>query len=153
MKEIYLRKGRGNLIPADDEAEEYLTGLKLGEVVRCQMVKPRNYKNLQRFMTLVRLLYDAFEPTEATYKGEVVEKNLERFRHDLTILAGYSYATYNINGDVRVHAKSISFGSMTEDEFKALFSSVIDVGLRKIPMLYKTPEEVEKAVEDILRYA
>lgn len=151
--DIYLKKMPSMMIPMDVEGEAYIASLKLGDVIRCRVSKPRNYKNLQRFMTLVRLLYDMWEPVAETWRGHIAEKNFTRFRHDLTILAGYYDTVIAINGDVRVEAKSLSFGSMPEEEFQRLFSKVIDVGLKRIPSAYTNEKEIQKAVDDILRYS
>ena len=47
----------------------------------------------------------------------MVLKNFDRFRKDLTVLSGFYNATYTFRGDVRLEPKSLSFGSMCEEEF------------------------------------
>ena len=100
------------------------------------------------------LAFDYFEPPahgegSALAEKYVVQKNAERFRKDITILAGYHEMTYRLNGDVRVEAKSISFGSMQEDEFEKLYSACIDVIINKVCTQY-TEYELRKQVEDLI---
>ena len=52
---------------------------------------------------------------------------------------------------MRVKAKSISFGSMSEEEFHDLFSKVIDVGLAKILPEYSR-SNLEEVINQILGF-
>ena len=152
MAEIYLKKGQGDLYPADSNAMESLEKIKIGEVIKCNFTKPRNYKFHRKFFALLNFLYDSWEPGEAEYKGHPVNKSFERFREDIIILAGYYDSVFNINGDVRVKAKSISFGKMSEDEFHDLYSKVIDVALKKVLVNF-TREDIDNTVQEILQFA
>jgi len=82
---------------------------------------------------------------DKTYKGIPIEKDFERFRKDIAIIAGYYYAVYDIKGNVRLKAKSISFLKMDENEFRDLYSKTIDVFLKNILQQY-TPGEIDRAV-------
>lgn len=139
MSEAYFLKLPNNtLVPATAEDHELLKKIKQGDPVKLTYTRPRNYQFLKKFMSLMHLAYDYWEPKDAevpayvSAHGVVPEKNFDRFRYDITILAGYYDATYRLNGDVRLEAKSISFGNMSEDEFEKLYSAVIDVILAKV---------------------
>lgn len=141
----------GTLAPADPQAVEYLSKLKIGQIVRAEVTRPRNYQFHKKYMALLNFAFDAWEPQAKEYKGQKVEKNFDQFRKDVAILAGYYEASYKITGEVRLTAKSISFASMDEDEFQALYSATISVILSRILTKY-TREDLDTVVENLLRF-
>jgi len=76
------------------------------------------------------------------------EKNFDRFRKDIAILAGFYEATFRLNGDVRLEAKSISFHSMSEDEFEELYTKTIDVIVKHVLNNY-TDEMLRSVLEQV----
>ena len=61
------------------------------------------------------------------YENQERYSNSDRLRKDLIIEAGFYDEWTDLQGVVQREAKSISFGSMKEDEFQDLYSRVIDV--------------------------
>jgi len=151
VSEIYLKKINSVLAAIDDEGTEFISKLKTGNVYRVSIVRPRNSGFHRKFFVLLNLAYDAFEPESATYKGVECEKNRETFRSDIIILAGYYTASIRLNGDPIIKAKSISFGSMKQDEFEELYSKVIDVILARVMTNY-TRDDLNDVVDEILRF-
>lgn len=140
----------GTLAPNDDEAQDYLRKLKVGQGVQVKVTRTRNYRFLRKYFALLHLAFDQWEPEEVqTRHGITPEKSFERFRKDVAILAGYYEAAYRLNGDVRIEAKSISFASMSEDEFEELYSKSIDVILRLV-LKGMTEDELRRSVEELV---
>jgi hypothetical protein len=108
-----------------------MAGLEVGECVRVAYVVPRNAKFHRKFFAMLNVGFDAWDPMRErkrnTYKGVVIAKNFEQFREDVTILAGYRECYFDLDGRMRVKAKSISFANMEQDEFERLYSAVADV--------------------------
>ena len=129
--EIYVKKQFGVLCPADAGNEELLEALKPGEY-KAVITKPRNIKFHRKFFALLNFAFEQWDPDSLYYKNQPVQKNLDRFRKDITILAGYGNPVINLKEDVRIEAKSISFASMDEVEFDELYNQVINVILDKI---------------------
>jgi hypothetical protein len=129
---VLMKAPNGALVPADPQATEYIASLKLGAAVRAEVKRMRNYKFHKKLFALLQFAFDTWEPTDATYKGQIVEKNFDQFRNDVTVLAGFFETTITLKGEVRVVAKSISFGSMSQDDFDKLYSAVCNVVLAKI---------------------
>ena len=153
---LMVRLPTGGFAPATDEDAEAIRKIKAGSMVRCEVKQIRNYKFLQKWFTLAKYAFDIWsdtlEPQE--YKGVPVEPNFDRFRKDLIILTGRFDAVYNARGDVRVEAKSISFASMSEQEFEALYSETINVILKKIlNSTAMTEDELRGHVDNVLNYA
>lgn len=79
------------------------------------------------------------------------EKQFNRFRKEVTILAGYHEAVHSMDGSFRLEAKSIAFSKMDEDEFTKLYNAVCNVILQRVLTTY-TREDLDRVVEEILRF-
>ncbi len=154
MAEIFLIKRHGCLIPASESDVEKLATLTEGVMYRAEIVKPRNYKFLQKFFVLLDVLFNIFEPPKKEYKGIPAVKNRTRFRHDLTISIGYYEMVYKINGDMVAQAKSISFANMEEVEFDGVYNRTIDYALAKIAIGDgRSKKQIDNWVNSILDFS
>jgi len=149
---LHLKKIDNYLIPDDQESAAYLFQCKQGSVLAADVKKPRNYEFHKKYFSLLDYAFDCWEPEPIEYKGMVIQKNQTKFRKDIQIAAGYGEATYNLKGEIQYVSKSIKFGKMEEEEFEKLYSSVINVILDYIFTNY-TRDDLERVVEDVLRYA
>jgi len=142
MTDIYMLRIPQGLVPAQDSDRELLKKIKVGVPVRVKVTRVRNYKFHCKYFSLLTYAFECWEPSEnkADKLMKVIkiapERNFEMFRSDVAILAGYYTATYRLNGDVRLQAKSISFGSMDEDTFEGLYTKTIDVIVRHVLTQY-----------------
>lgn len=152
MTEALLVKTPGGFMPQDDDSCEALSVIGLGKVIRVKFTQPRNLKFHRKFFALVNFAFSHWEPGEledTRWTGVVPEKSKGRFRKDLIIMAGYYDATFRIDGTTRIEAKSISFARMGQEEFDKLYSSVINVVLKKILTNY-TREDLDRVVDQLL---
>ena len=124
---LYLRKLYDSFVPTDLASREAMEGLSMNGEFKCTLTQPRNIKFHRKLFALIGIAFDAFDIGEITHKGIVIQKNMDRFRKDLTIQAGFYETVYNLEGDLRLEAKSISFASMSDDEFAILYNKFIDV--------------------------
>lgn len=153
MTAIVLAKAAGGaLIPLDQQAVDFLAKLKLGAGVTVEIKRHRNPAFHRKFFALLNLAFEAWEPAAATYKGETVGKNFDQFRNDVVVLAGHYEMAVNLKGETRLTAKSISFASMGQDEFEALYSATVNVILSRILTNY-TRDDIDNVVEQVLRFA
>ena len=72
----------------------------------------------------------------------------------MTILAGFYETVVNFKNEVRVEAKSLSFGSMKEEEFQRVYKGILDVIWTRILKSkgYETPEKVDEYVHKLLQF-
>lgn len=106
---------------------------KPGALVVANVTVPRNNKFHRKYFALLKMAFDQWEPpADHTFKGHPIEKDLERFRHDVTIMAGFYTPVWNLKGEMRIEPKSISFESMDPEAFDALYSKTIDVLLKMV---------------------
>lgn len=152
MEISLIKVAQGALVPADEHEAERLKKIKLGALVKVELTQTRNPMFHRKFMALLRLGFDAFNPPEETYKGYPVEKDFDQFREDLIIAAGFFNVTYRINGDMRVKAKSISFARMDQETFERLYSNVANVLLRGILVKYQNRANLDSVVNQILGF-
>lgn len=124
---------------------------EIGEIFRFESAFPRNYRFHKKFFALLTVGFEAWHPA-LEHNGLKVQKDFERFREDVTILAGYYTRTWGLDGRMRLDAQSISFAHMEEPEFEKLYSRVIDVLLDKVLTNYKSREEVDAVVMRILEF-
>ena len=154
MEAHFIKLPNRCLIPATEQDEELLSKIKAGDPVKLTYTRPRNYHFHKKYFALLNLAYDYWEPPEhgkgSAWQEKVeIEKNFDRFRKDIAILAGFYEASYRLNGDVRIEARSISFANMSEDEFEKLYSATIDVILKNVMHSYTEPQ-LRKTVEDLI---
>lgn len=141
--------------PADAEAiaarQRYH---KPGTLVTADVKVPRNPKFLKKYMALLRLGFDAWEPpADHVYKGRPIERDFDRFRKDVAIMAGFYTPVWNLKGEMRIEPKSIAFDAMTEEDFGTLYSATINVLLKQVlAQQGYTAESVDSLVNELLRF-
>lgn len=150
---IYLKKTQIGLVHADEIAAESLEKYPNGKLLLCDLVAPRNPLFHEKFFALLRTGFRYWEPGEVTSKHGQPQKNFERFREDVTILAGFYEVTIRLNGETAIKAKSISFGSMRQDEFEELYNKVLNVLLQRVFVGYTDEQVIRMAEEQILNFA
>jgi len=154
MEAFFTKLPNGTLMPASESDRELLDKIKTGDTVKLKLTRPRNIRFHRKYFALLNLAFDYWEVPEhgegsALKERMPIEKNFDTFRANIAVKAGYYIATYTLAGDVRMEAKSISFGSMSEDDFEKLYSASIDVILKHVMHNY-TEGELRKTVEDMV---
>lgn len=80
--------------------------------------------------------------------------DFDRFRKDVTILAGHFVPVWNVRNELRLEADSIAFGNMDEETFEQLFSKTIDVILTKIlPNSGYDEQSLRALADEVVRFA
>jgi len=151
---IALIKTQAGFLPADRWTEEFAKIIKLGSVIHADFKRMRNYDFFKKLFALLNLAFEYWQPGEISSKYGIPEKNFDRFRKDIIILAGYYHTEIRLDGSVRVVADSISFGKMSEDTFEKLYNNVLTVIMERIPVLDKmTSDEINDLVDKVIGFA
>ena len=156
MTTIYLRKTMGGFLPDTDEDQEKCRRFKMGDVCKAEIVNPRNYKFLRKWFALLKVGYELWEETcpRHKHKGQDVLPNFERFRRDVTVLAGCATAVVNVRGELRLEPESVSFANMTDERFEELYSGTINVLLNKVLTgRGLTEERLRKMADSVMEFA
>ena len=148
MQVLTMRVPSG-FVPADDDAREDIKRFPIGSVARLDFKLMRNYQFHKKYFALVDLGYQYFADScpQQEYKGKAVLPNPTRFRKDVAIMAGFFTPTWNIKGELRVEADSISFARMSQKRFEELYSATIQALLNMV----FNGERVKKWSEQELR--
>lgn len=155
MTTLYLRKTMGGLVPDTDEDFEASKRFKLGQVVKAEVTNPRNLAFFRKWFALVKVGFDLWEETgvRAEWKGEEIRPDFDRFRKDVTILAGFGRPVVNLKGEIRYEAESISFGKMGEDEFEKLYSATLTTIVQKVMRGKVSEERLREMAERVEEFA
>jgi len=145
MDAFFLKTAARTLMPATDHDAELLKHIKIGQPTRLTFKRVRNYEYHKKYYALLNLAFDYWLPDEGNMVGE---KNFDQFRYDIIILCGFYYQWIRLDGSTRVVAKSISFASMSEDEFEKLYAKTIDVIIKHVLKNY-TGDMLRSVVEQV----
>lgn len=135
MAEVQMVKHGGGLRPANEVDADVLAKIKTGALVLADIKQPRNPRFHRKFFALLNLAYEYWNPGPVTLPdGQQIEaeKNFDRFRKDVLILAGFRKTVVNIKGEARLEADSISFGSMDETRFHEVYRAAFSVCWRLV---------------------
>ena len=153
MATLHLVKDMGGFKPLGSDDSELMKKIPLGSVIEGEFSKKRNPLFHRKFFALLNLGYEYWNPPEADWRGFKAVKNFDVFREQVTILAGFREVTYNLDGSVKVKAKSISFASMDDLEFEGVYSKVLDVIWNKImSTVFDDKREFENAVNQLMNF-
>lgn len=153
---VFMKAPGGALVAADEQSRDAVSKWKLGQGVRVKATRMRDLIRHRRFFAMLNLGFESWEPAQPEkhsdgYRGEPIQKNFERFRKDVMILAGFYEPVYSMKGEVRLEAKSIAFANMEQDEFEEVYSKVCDVLLQKVLTTY-TREDLDAVVDQLLGF-
>lgn len=137
------------LAPYDSQTEAWLSAKPDGVYVEADITAPRNARFHRKFFALLNVAYEFWEPVATETKWGIPEKNYDRFRADLTILAGYYKQSIRMDGTVITEPKSISFANMNEEEFQLYYSKCVDVILKHV-LVGWTIEQIDQQVGSFL---
>ena len=115
MTEAVLKKVKGALLPANEQAKELLDAMPVGEELLISYKQGRSVQNHKRFFSFFNWTFD--------WQDEFTNKDI--WLYVLKILAGHFHLVIGKNGSKQYAAKSISF-DVDETEFKQVFSKVIE---------------------------
>jgi hypothetical protein len=151
-----IKQAGGGFRPANQHDADALARIKTGALVNAEIKQPRNAIYHRRFFALLGFAYEYWQPGEVTMPDGTVseaEKDINRFRKDALILAGYRKVVVNIKGEARYEAQSMSFAAMDETEFHDLYKAVFNVLWRLVLQHVRgmTMEVAERTMEEMLR--
>lgn len=138
--------------PCTPESIELAKNVPVGKVIDVEYSFPRNIQFHRKWFALLKIGFENWNPGEINNQYGTPEKNFDRFRKDVTILAGYYHVVVRLDGSTRVEADSVSFGSMDEAQFKELYSKTIDVLLKRVYDNSMSAEELDDLVDKFLGF-
>jgi hypothetical protein len=136
----------GSLAPDDQGTVEWIAKLRTGDGVMGEFKRPRNYAFLKKWFALVQYAFEMWQPPE-----DAPEKDFERFRQEITMLAGHYEEVPSIKGGTRLQAKSISFAAMDEDSFGELYEKTVTAILKWVLRSYKRAD-IDRVMSEVAKF-
>jgi len=118
VKAIFVKSHDG-LRPASDEAVRVLARYRAGDEVLLEHKRGRSAGNHRRFFAFV----------STTFDWQDVYDEIDIWRKVLEIAAGHFDAVIDKHGETHYWPRSIAWDELDEDEFRALFSKVVNAYL------------------------
>lgn len=122
-----IKLPNGDLRPATDDGRDKVKRWKVGDVVVCEVRRPRSQKFHRLYFGLLNMVYENSEWCEETWP------KFERFREAVQMQAGHFEETKSIRGNTMYRAASIAFHKMDDDQFHELFNRVVDIVINHVP--------------------
>ncbi len=143
---VYLCKDKlGRLTPDGAQSEEWLRGLPVGQILSCEMKRPRNYEHHKKFFAMLNLILE----NQSHYQN--IDDLLLAFKH--AIGHGHWIGMRESRGNKHreqwiikqvFQPHSISFAAMDQGAFDIFYRKAIDfVCEHVIPGLDKADLERE----------
>lgn len=131
--QIDLVKHPGGVFsPVHDKDLERLQRFKNGETYTADIKLTRNPKFHRKVMAFFGFCFEHWCAERAGLGSADETTQFNRFRKDLTILAGFYDTVTNIRGEVRAEAKSLSYAQMEQEEFERCYSSLINAAIKHV---------------------
>lgn len=130
MARLSLKKTLSGFAPADEPSREVWRRYKLNEIYRGDLVKPRSYPHHKLCMALLNLTYDNLPE-----KFDGLWPTFDAFRYAIAEEAGHVEQYVTLEGEVRTHAKSISYDAIPDDvEFGRVMAGMMTVCAKLLDM-------------------
>lgn len=122
-----IKLPNGDLRAATDDGRERVKKWKVGDVVTCEVRRPRSQAFHRLYFGLLNMIYENSEWCEERWP------TFERFREAVQMQAGHFEETVSMAGTTLYRPSSIAFHKMDEDSFAKLFARVVEIIVCKVP--------------------
>lgn len=139
--QIDLVKHPGGVFsPVNDSDTERLKRFRNGEIYTAEIKLTRSPQFHKKVFAFFNFCFQHWCADRAGLEHLDEHSQFDRFRKDLTILAGFYEQTIRLNGDTRTEAQSLSYGNMDDDEFSRCYSALINAAIRHVFAGTKDPD-------------
>ncbi len=151
----FIRLPNGDLRPMNGDALAATKRWKTGDVIRGEFAKMRNALFFRKWWALITVGFGLWQESgaRAEHNGQEILPNLEKYRKDTTIMAGFYHPVLNVRGELRLEADSISFANMPEETFEKLYSATIDAILKQTHNSSLDEQKLRDWAESIVEFA
>ncbi|MEQ2017034.1 DUF1367 family protein [Photorhabdus bodei] len=127
-----IKNAGGVFVPVFEHDLPRLTKFKNGEQYTAELKLTRNPAFHRKMFAFFKFCFEHWCANKAGLENMDEHSQFERFRKDLTILAGFYEQTVRLNGEIRTEAKSLAYASMEQDEFERCYNAMINAALKHI---------------------
>ena len=130
-----IKLAGGSFHPYNDIEQEKTVRFKTNELYTVEIKHTRNYQFHKKVFAFLNFCFEHWSCDRDCLN---LQAQFNRFRNQLTVLAGYYIELYNINGEVRVEAQSISYSGMEQEDFEKFYHALVNAALKHI---FRTTDE------------
>lgn len=127
-----MKNAGGVFCPADEMYLPDLQSFKNGEIYEIELKRTRNPAFHRKVFAFFKFCFNHWAADKTEWKHFDERKQFDTFRKHLTVLAGFYESTYNIKGDLRIEAQSLSYGNMEQAEFESCYKALISAAIKHI---------------------
>ena len=129
MKISVIKHWGGMLSPASEEAAASLERFKSNEQYEVDIKLTRNPQFHAKVFAFFSFCFEHWV-SDKEYMSDKGQRDC--FRRNLTVIAGYYDTYHTIKGETRIEAKSLSYASMTPEDFEECYKALIAAAIRTI---------------------
>ena len=127
-----MKNAGGVFCPADEMYLPDLQSFKNGEIYEIELKRTRNPAFHRKVFAFFKFCFNHWVADKTEWEHFDERKQFDTFRKHLTVLAGFYESTYNIKGDLRIEAQSLSYGNMEQAEFESCYKALISAAIKHI---------------------
>ncbi len=134
MKVNFIKMPGGILSPASDIESERLNRLKNGIVYEVELkgCERRNRGFHGKAFAFMNHCFQYWSGNNTNVEFQCEKSQFDYFRKQLAIKAGFYDYVVDLNGSTMIQARSLSYDSMTQEEFEAVYSAMINAAIATI---------------------
>lgn len=132
MKVTFIKLHGGVLSPINEIEAERLKRFKNGEAYEVDIPLTRSPSFHRKVMAFFGFCFAHWCADRAGLENMDEHSQFDRFRKDLTILAGFYVQTVRLNGEVRTEAQSLAYASMDQEKFERVYKALINAAIRHV---------------------
>lgn len=117
MELSLVKRSDNTFIACYDSDYDKVLKIKVGEIYKYSVTKPRGYSFHKKMFALYNMVYE----------NQELFDHMEDMRREITTAAGYFTTYHGLDGGLVKQAKSISFAEMDGFEFQELYEKTKDV--------------------------
>lgn len=124
-----IKLAGGTFVPAFEFESTALQKFKNNEQYEVEIKNPRNPQFHKKVFAFFNFCFEHWSADKTDWKYFDEKEQFNRFRKDLTILAGYKVVTYKLDGSFNIEAKTLKYSGMEQDEFERCYTALIQAAM------------------------
>lgn len=122
----------GGLLPYNERELERMKRFKNEELYEVEIKATRDPAFHRKMFAFFSFCFEHWAADKTQYECMFEHGQFEVFRKNLTVFAGYYEQYWNLKGEVRVEAKSLSYAAMEPEEFEQCYNAMINAAIKHV---------------------
>lgn len=132
MRIEMIKAPGGAFFPVNDMEVDKTKRFKNNELYSIEIKLTRNPQFHKKMFAFFNFCFAHWSADKTALANADESTQFDRFRKDLTILAGFYEQTVRLNGDIRTEAKSLAYANMEPDEFERCYNAMVNAAIKHL---------------------